>query len=110
MNKMQEWLFRASNELGLRAEFNYLVKLGDGSTLTARAYFPHLSNSKGVLIFDWSDKVDASARQELESMGMGMTTFGEPGPNEEFDIGSYIQMFAEWGWTGPEAQKPRWIP
>ena len=110
MNKMQEWLYRASHELGLRVEVDYVVKLADGRSLVAKAYFPHLSNPGGILVFDWSDTVDASARRELAATGIGTSTFGAPSPDEKFDIESYRLMFAEWGWTGPNDEKPPWIP
>lgn len=109
MNRMQEWLSRAADELGLRIEIGYKIKLSDGRTLVSQAYFPDLSNPQGILIFDWPDAVDASARRELKGMGLGATIFGEPSPKEEFDVGSYKEMFSEWGWTGRPGEKPSWM-
>ena len=109
MNRMQEWLRRAAKELGLRVHIGHQVSLSAGSTLVAQAYFPDLSNPLGILVFEWSDAVDANAREQLRAMGMGMSTFGETGAEEQFDIDSYREMFSEWGWTGPQERKPRWM-
>jgi hypothetical protein len=106
---MQEWLSRAAKELGLRVHIGHQVALSDGTTLVAQAYFPDLSNPLGILVFEWSDAVDGSARGQLRAMGMGISTFGDPGPEERFDIDSYKEMFAEWGWTGPQDRKPPWM-
>lgn len=68
-----------------------------------------LSNPRGILIFDWADEVDAHARRALETMGIGVSTFGEPGSEEKFEIEGYKEMFIDWGWTGPDDEKPQWF-
>ena len=78
-------------------------------TLVSRAYFPDLSCPRGILVFEWSDTVDEEVRRELDRMGIGVATFGDPAPGEVFDVEGYKAMFAEWGWTGAEASKPAWM-
>lgn len=109
MNRMQEWLSLAAEELGLRIETSYKIELSSGRELIAQAYFPDLSNPNGILVFDWEANVDVRSRHEIEAKGMGVTTFGEPGPNEQFDIEGNKEMFSEWGWAGKFVEKPSWM-
>jgi hypothetical protein len=85
------------------------VKLTDGRTLVADAYFPDLSNRSGILIFEWANEPDAAARRELDAMGIGVSIFGAPAQHEEFDVKGYEEMFSEWGWTGRDEAKPPWM-
>lgn len=110
MNRMQEYLVRAADELGIRVEVAYPIILSDGRKLISQARFPDLGNASGTLVFCSSDNVDVNARRELKAHGCGISTFSEPLPNEVFDAGNYAEMFAEWGWTGELTSKPSWIP
>lgn len=110
MNRMQEWLARAAEDLGVCMLISYVVTLSDGRKLTSQALFPDFGNTFGTLVFQSQDAIDASARRDLMTQGYGISTFSEPLPNEEFDIDNYREMFSEWGWTSAEAKKPEWMP
>ena len=107
MKRMQEWLQRAATELGLRAEIGYVITLSDGRKIISDTWFPDLSNSHGILVFQ--NAPDAKVRRELGDMGFGVSSFSEPLPGEIFDIDGYAEMFAEWGWTSNEFAKPAWM-
>jgi len=109
MNRMQQWLARAAEELGVRIVVEYVVHLPDGMAFPVRALFPDLGGALGTLVLDSADTLDASTRRALTDQGFSMSTFSEPLPNEEFDIGSYAEMFAEWGWTSAGRPKPTWM-
>ena len=109
MNRMQEWLVRAASELCVRIELEYVVPLFDGGTLKTQARFPDLGNELGTLVFSSRDSVDVAAKRAALAQGYGISTFAEPGSNEQFDRDSYAEMFAEWGWIGAEGEKPDWM-
>jgi hypothetical protein len=109
MNRMQVWLARAAEELGVRIFLGYAAVLSDGTRLPSQALFPDLGGVFGTLVFDSADVLDAAARRDLAAQGYSISTFSEPLPNEEFDVGSYAEMFSEWGWTSNERQKPSWM-
>jgi len=109
MTRMQEFLARAAEELGLRVEIGYVVTLSDGRKLMSQALLPDLGNPLGTLVFDSPRIVDSSARKDIRSQGYGMSTFSQPLPTQTFDVESYARMFAEWGWAGSDADKPGWM-
>lgn len=109
MNRMQEWLARAAKELGLRVEIGRIVILASGRPVVSQALFPDLSCPLGNLVFRSDETPDASTRRELSERGFGISTFSEPRAEGVFDLDSYAEMFAEWGWTGNAAAKPTWM-
>ena len=108
MNRMQQWLARAAEELGVRMVVGYVVHLSDGIAFPTQALFPDLGGSLGMLVLDSRDTLDAPTRSALIDQGFSISAFSEPLPREEFDIDSYAEMFAEWGWTS-ERSKPTWM-
>lgn len=109
MNRMQEWLARAAEQLGIRVEIGFIATLSNGSKLTSQALFPDLGSALGTLVFSSQDAVDRATRGDLVAQGYGISTFSEPLPQEVFDVDSYAEMFAEWGWTGTAREKPTWM-
>ena len=109
MNRMQEWLVHAAQELGVRVILAYVAVLSDGKQISTQALFPDLGGTFGTLVFDSMDVLDPEARRDLGAQGYSISTFSEPLPKEEFDLESYAEMFSEWGWTSNEMQKPAWM-
>lgn len=109
MSRMQHWLARAADELGVRVMIGYVVTLSDGRKLTSQALFPDFGSTFGTLVFRSEDAIDSDARRDIVKQGYGMSTFSDPLPNEEFNVDNYAEMLAEWGWTRAEAEKPEWM-
>jgi hypothetical protein len=109
MNRMQEWLVHAAQELGVRVALAYVAVLSDGKQIPTQALFPDLGGAFGTLVFDSTDVLDPEARRDLVAQGYSISMFSEPLPKEEFDLESYAEMFSEWGWTSNEMQKPTWM-
>ena len=109
MNRMQEWLGRAAEELGIRVIVGYVAVLSNGKQLPTQALFPDFGGAFGTLVFDSADMIDPSERRDLVAQGYSISTFSEPLPNEEFDVDGYAEMFSEWSWTSNERQKPAWM-
>lgn len=109
MNKMQEHLLRAANELGIKVIIPFELNLGSGRRLLGEALFPELSNPKGIIISQSFDNF-LSFCDELKQLGYGLSVYAEPSPNEEYDVEGYKEMFVEWGWSGDKAKKPDWFP
>jgi hypothetical protein len=109
VNRMQEWLAHAAQELGVRIVLAYVAVLSSGKRIPAQALFPDLGGAFGTLVFDLTDVPDPEAERDLVAQGYGISTSSEPLPKEEFDLESYAEMFSEWGWTSNEMQKPTWM-
>ena len=110
MNKMQEHLKMAADQLGLRVIIGPIIKFKSGKKIAFEAYFPDLSNKRGIYVVQFSDayKLDKFDRDELLKSGVGLSTFDCPEENEEFCVESYVEMFREWGWSGNVSDKPEW--
>lgn len=109
MNRMQKYLARAAKELDLRIELGYVIHLQSGNTLPTQALFPDLSGALGMVVIDSAENLDEQTENAITDHGLSISTFSQPLPNEKFDIDSYLQMFAEWGWTGDPSKRPRWM-
>ncbi len=108
MNKMQDFLIRAGNELGLRVIIPFSLKLPSGQMLSAEALLPELGFSNGMIVSQSSDDFHNYGK-ELEKLGYGMSVYDEPLPSEEFDLASYVEMFSDWGWGNTNERKPDWM-
>ncbi len=107
MNKQREWLVRAAVELGLRVDTSYTVVLSSGLSFTAEAYFPDLGTSRGTAVF--TSPLQPDLAMELRSGHHPASHFGAPLDGEKFDLESYAEMFAEWGWSGAPGDRPAWM-
>jgi hypothetical protein len=97
---MQKWLLRAAKELGIRIVVGYAIPLPDGNSLLCQALFPDLGGALGTIVLASLDAPDIEIRRILKDKGYSTSTFAAPLPNEEFDLESYQEMFAEWGVDG----------
>ena len=97
MNKMQEYLVRAGNDLGIRVIVPFELELNSGRKLKVEALLPDIGYSKGMIVSQ-SSKGALDIIQELKNLGYGYTVYDEPLPDEVYDVKSYKEMFIDWGW------------
>lgn len=95
MNKEQEFLLRACAAFDLKASIDHEVTLPSGLRLMAQAHVADLGAPKGMLIFSTFDELSGAAKELVEA-GYGYTVYKGALPNEEFDLGSFAEMFADW--------------
>ena len=107
MSKLGHSLARAAAELGLRIEVNKPVRLPSGEGFTADAFFPDLSTPTGVFVFD--SRRGIANMEKLHDADVPASFFSEPGEREVYNVQDYMEMFNEWGWTGPVADRPSWM-
>ena len=108
MTRLQSFLERACNELGLRIVAPYFLTIREGVQINALALLPDLGASKGMIVV--KDFVDlGSAGTELPIMGYGYSVFSEPLTNDSYDLDSYVELFSDWGWGNVNERKPDWM-
>ena len=101
-----EWK-RVANDLGLEIVSPYEVILPSGSRIRAPVLVRHIGGPKGILvvsddsIVDWSD--------EIVQAGYGFSVLSEPEPSDEYDLDVSIELLSDWGWYGPESERPAWL-
>lgn len=108
MTDLQLSLARACRELGLTIVVPFHVTLRSGVQVSAEALLPHLGAPKGMIVVSHFDRLCGMA-PELVIMGYGYSVLSGPLPAEEFDVGAYMQMFADWGWGNDSEPKPQWM-
>ena len=59
---------QAARELALAVEIEFVLNLPSGRTVTAQAYFPELSNPKGILVFRTFEEY-CEVRHETAELG-----------------------------------------
>jgi hypothetical protein len=106
--QMIEWLERAADSLGLVVERDYEVVLPGHPKTHVAARVLNVGGRMGMLIFERYEDAKHLADQ-LVGAGYGYTVLDQPRPNEAFDLESYREMAADWGWSGPIDSKPNWF-
>jgi hypothetical protein len=107
MSKQREWLVRAAVELGLRVSTEYTVTLPSGRQVRAEAFFPDLGTDRGMAVF--TSPLAPELLAELRRGTHPASHFAAPGEHEQFDLDSYAEMFAEWGWSRRPDERPAWM-
>lgn len=107
MTRMVEWLERAAESLGLTVERDYEVHLPGHEAVRAAARVLYLGGPMGMLVFEHYDEAKRLA-DRLVDAGFGYTILDDPRVDEVFDLQSYMEMAADWGWAGPSDLKPAW--
>lgn len=109
MNALQDSLARAAGELGIKIVINQAIDLSGNCKFLAPILFPQFGASKGTLVLNSDDNYAIELIEELRNLGFTASSFLPPEPDEKFDIDSYIEMFSDWGWTGSEESRPKWL-
>jgi hypothetical protein len=108
MTNLQTSLQRACQELGLTIVAPFLFTVREGIQISARALLPQLGAPKGMIVVNDYDDLRGIA-SELQSMGYSYSVLADPLHSEEFDLESYVEMFADWGWGNVNERKPDWM-
>lgn len=98
----------ASADLGIEIVAPFEVVLASGECIKVHLLVPHFGAAKGMLLLtDYSLIEDHTS--EIIQAGYGFSVFSEPEASEEYDRDSYIEVLRDWGWSGPESEKPAWL-
>jgi hypothetical protein len=92
--------------LGLRCETDIPEEVMSLTSLKPVVWIALLGGEKGMLVF--ADQAPVDLGSALVESGYGFSTLD--GSAETCgDIDSYIEMFSDWGWTGSEESRPKWL-
>lgn len=108
MSALAERLRRACAELGLRAELGFKLTLPNGREVDIDVRLADLGGPNGMLVLRSYDDIEEYA-QAIIDMGYGFSVMSDFGRDEGFDIESFREIFADWGWGGAEEDKPAWM-
>lgn len=100
-------LTKACTSLNLKFEIDVNIILLDSSERFALFRIFELGAENGMLLF--SDIVSLGDGRAIVDSNYGYSVLNELRPGEEFELSEYIELFSDWGWTGNDAKRPRWI-
>jgi hypothetical protein len=109
MNALQISLTRAARELGIEILINSTIDLNENCKFIAPILFPNFGTSKGTIVFSSEETYRSEQLDELWNLGFTHSSFLPPDESEKFDLTSHIEMFSDWGWTGSEDSRPKWL-
>jgi hypothetical protein len=99
MTRQQLFLSKAASALGIPYKLNHEILLPNAERIVAPALISQMGGTIGMLVFHYKERPDPAKTRELTAMGYCISSYGEPSPNEEFDLESYQEMFEDWGWN-----------
>lgn len=110
MRNYQKRLFRSCEELGLKIQLDYPIKLNDGLDVTVPVLLPQLGANRGMIVVSSFDEALA-IEKKLELHGLkneyGFSCLSDF--SDKFDRSISIEMFSDWGWSDPDEIKPPWM-
>jgi hypothetical protein len=60
-----------------------------------------------LVVADYSESLRTGWAEEAVQAGYGFSVLGEP--SDEYDRDVFIELLSEWGWHGPESERPAWL-
>jgi len=97
MTKLADWFVKVGAYYGLPVEVDFVLHLSDVRQLNSVIRVSGVGGEKGMLIFSDHEAIRADPA-ELLAMGFGYSVMGEPSFGETFDLASFEDVFADWGW------------
>jgi hypothetical protein len=109
VGKFAEIWREAAADLGLEIVAPCRLVMPDKSTLEFHVLLKNFGYENGILLGD--DYENARPYKEhLLSTGYAYSFFGPYADSETYDRESVMETLADWGWSGPAAEKPDWLP
>lgn len=105
---LMEWKLIAK-ELNLQVEIPYTLNI-DGKLIEVNLLLRNFGGIPGTIIVNDYDKI----KDYTKKFGsLGFSVFSTPPKFEPLltaqEKEEIIYMLSEWGWTGPEDEKPSWL-
>lgn len=98
----------AADDLGFEVVSPFELVLGSGVRIRVPLLVRHFGATKGMLILSDYAAV-ANWIDEVQQAGYGFSVWSEPDPEASYDRAGFIEVFLDWGWAGPESEKPAWL-
>ena len=81
----------------------------DEATVEFHVLLKNFGYKNGILLSD-DYEIVRPYRDYILSIGYAISTFGPDMDTEVYDRESTKEVLADWGWSGPLAEKPDWLP
>lgn len=108
MTNLAQQLQAACDVFELRIDLDHVVRMGTGDNLRAIARIRDLGAENGMLIFTDFEPIRAHV-DRLVDAGYGFSVLSEPSRDDPDDLDACLDMFRDWGWSGPADRRPDWL-
>jgi hypothetical protein len=95
---------QASGKLGFEFRSPYTVELSNGVIVCAIGLVVAFGSPRGTLLF--ADRDEERPTRELHASGYFFSILSDS--YEAFDENHFIETLNDWGYFGPDADRPRW--
>lgn len=107
-SKLLQFWQKAASDLGLQITAPFCLLLASGHRLEAILLIHQFGAGKGMLIFTSYDEVSHYVN-EIVDAGYGFSVLDEPREHEAYNKEEYIELLADWGWSGDNQLRPDWL-
>jgi hypothetical protein len=106
---LQKWKAAAA-DLGLDIVAPFSLDAGRGIKLEFDFLVKNFGAKNGTIVVTDFASIKPYM-QEIDDLGYGFSVLDEPSnkANEAYNRELFIDMLSEWGWAGPEAERPTWV-
>ena len=102
----EEWL-QVGATLGIQVTAPYTLALPSGTEIQVLAHVQGFGAPLGMLVLTTYGDLDDEL-EVAEQVGYGVALMREPHANEPFDLGEFVEVLRDWGWTAHDTEPPAW--
>ena len=99
---------KVANDLGIEVVGPFEAILVSGARVRVPLLVRCFGGAKGMLVLSDYSLVE-NQTDEIVQAGYGYSVLSEPDAGEEYDRDVFIEMLGDWGWWGPESERPAWL-
>ena len=108
LSKLLQFWRKTAADLGLQFIAPFSLLLTSGNKLDAIFLIKNFGATNGMLIFGSYDEISPYVDEIVEA-GYGFSILDEPTSDESYSKDEYIELLADWGWSGDVELQPEWL-
>jgi len=98
----------AAEDLQIEIMSPFFLSLPSGAHVEVLVLVKKFGADKGMLVLTDYSEIEYYIN-ELENEGYGFSVFDEPREDESYSRKDFIELLEDWGWSGNEVSKPKWL-
>ena len=108
MTLLEKWKL-ASHDLDLEMIENFVLKISSSAQINSALLLKNFGDKNGMLIIRDYNEAEPYL-EDIEEAGYGFCIMKDPPYKHDFySKESIIEVLRDWGWTGPESERPDWF-
>jgi hypothetical protein len=94
-NLQRQWRY-AAEQLHLRVQVPFVLRFGNGSTVTADVLLEGYGSARGMLIVSDFQRIEGKTEAIMRA-GYGYSCMSEPPESEVFSLEGFDEVLKDWG-------------